>query len=77
MFAKIWANGLVVVVAAMASLFLVVKGALGVPVAGSMFLFAARPVHLSVFGDGARHHAGDPGALDAAIRPARLSRSSS
>ena len=39
MFAKIWANGLVVVTAAMASLFLVVKGALGVPVTGSVFLF--------------------------------------
>jgi ABC-2 type transport system permease protein len=40
MFAKIWANGLVVVLAAMASLFLVVKGAIGVPVAGSIPLFA-------------------------------------
>jgi ABC-2 type transport system permease protein len=39
MFAKIWANGLVVIVAAMASLFLVVKGAIGVPVAGSIWLF--------------------------------------
>ncbi len=39
MFAKIWANGLVVVIAAMASLFLVVKGALGVPVTGSVPLF--------------------------------------
>ena len=39
MFAKIWANGLVVVVAAMASLFLVVKGAIGVPIAGSISLF--------------------------------------
>ena len=39
MFAKIWANGLVVVTAAMASLFLVVRGALGVPVTGSVFLF--------------------------------------
>jgi ABC-2 type transport system permease protein len=39
MFAKIWANGLVVVLAAMASLFLVVRGALGVPVTGSVFLF--------------------------------------
>jgi ABC-2 type transport system permease protein len=39
MFAKIWANGLVVVLAAMASLFLVVKGALGVPVTGSVLLF--------------------------------------
>jgi len=32
MFAKIWANGLVVVVAAMASLFFVVKGLIGVPI---------------------------------------------
>jgi ABC-2 type transport system permease protein len=40
MFAKIWANGLVVVVAALASLFLIVKGALGVPIAGSIPLFA-------------------------------------
>lgn len=39
MFSKIWANGLVVIVAAMASLFLVVKGAIGVPVAGSIWLF--------------------------------------
>jgi ABC-2 type transport system permease protein len=39
MFAKIWANGLVVVVAAMASLFLVVRGAIGVPIAGSIPLF--------------------------------------
>jgi len=38
-FAKIWANGLVVVIAAMTSLFLVVKGAIGVPVAGSILLF--------------------------------------
>jgi ABC-2 type transport system permease protein len=40
MFSKIWANGLVVVVAAMASLFVIVKGAIGVPVAGSVPLFA-------------------------------------
>jgi len=39
MFAKIWANGLVVVLAALLSLFLIVKGALGVPVAGSIPLF--------------------------------------
>jgi ABC-2 type transport system permease protein len=39
MFAKIWANGLVVVAASMASLLLVVKGALGVPIAGSLLLF--------------------------------------
>jgi ABC-2 type transport system permease protein len=41
MFAKIWANGLVVVAAAMASLYVVVKGAIAVPIAGSMPLFAA------------------------------------
>lgn len=40
-FAKIWANGLVVVVAAMASLFLVVKFAIGVPIAGSIPLFVS------------------------------------
>jgi len=41
MFAKIWANGLVVVAAAMASLFLVVKGLIGVPIdTGSVPLFA-------------------------------------
>jgi ABC-2 type transport system permease protein len=40
MFAKIWANGLVVVAAAMASLMIVVKGAIGVPVIGSVPLFA-------------------------------------
>ncbi|HEY1927384.1 MAG TPA: ABC transporter permease [Caulobacteraceae bacterium] len=42
MFAKIWANGLVVVVAALASLFLVVQWAIGVPVElSSVPLFAA------------------------------------
>ncbi len=41
MFAKIWANGLVVVVAAMVSLFLVVKVLIGVPIdLGSVPLFA-------------------------------------
>lgn len=38
--AKIWANGLVIVVAAVLSLKLVVEGGLGVPVAGSIGLFA-------------------------------------
>jgi ABC-2 type transport system permease protein len=41
MFAKIWANGMVVVLSAMISLFLVVKIAIGVPIAGSILLFAA------------------------------------
>ncbi len=41
MFAKIWANGLVVVAAALLSLFLVVKGLIGVPIdLGSVPLFA-------------------------------------
>src|SRR5262249_15796309 len=40
MAAKIWANGLVVVLAALASLMLVVKGVIGGPVAGSIALFA-------------------------------------
>jgi len=41
MFAKIWANGMVVILAAMLSLFLVVKGAIGVPIANSSIpLFA-------------------------------------
>ena len=39
MFAKIWANGLVVIVVAMASLFVIVQGALGVPIFGSKLLF--------------------------------------
>ncbi|MFO0890302.1 MAG: ABC transporter permease [Isosphaeraceae bacterium] len=37
--AKVWANGLVILVATVASLFLVVRAALGVPVAGSPWLF--------------------------------------
>jgi ABC-2 type transport system permease protein len=40
MFAKIWANGIVVVIAAMTSLFVVVQGALSVPITGSIPLFA-------------------------------------
>jgi ABC-2 type transport system permease protein len=41
MFAKVWANGLVVLIVAMASIFLIVKGAVGVPiVTASTPLFA-------------------------------------
>jgi ABC-2 type transport system permease protein len=39
MAAKVWANGLVVLVAAGLSLWLVVRGALHVPIAGSVMLF--------------------------------------
>jgi ABC-2 type transport system permease protein len=40
MLAKIWANGAVIVLASVLSLVLVVQGLLGVPVAGSILLFA-------------------------------------
>lgn len=36
---KIWANGLVIIIAAGLSLFFVVQGALGIPIAGSIPLF--------------------------------------
>jgi ABC-2 type transport system permease protein len=39
MFAKIWANGLVVLVVVTASLYLVVQGVLDIPIRGSMPLF--------------------------------------
>ena len=41
MLAKVWANGLVILVAALLSLQLVVRGLLGVPIVGSLWLFAA------------------------------------
>lgn len=40
MMAKVWANGLVIVAAAVLSLLLVVKGILGIPVPGSIAVFA-------------------------------------
>lgn len=40
MLAKIWSNSLVIVSAAVLSLILVIKGVLGVPIAGSLMLFA-------------------------------------
>lgn len=47
MLAKVWSMGLVVLVAAMASLSFIVQGALGVPVQGSVALFAlAAALHL-------------------------------
>ncbi len=39
MLAKVWANGLVVVIAASLSLFIVVQGALAVPISGSILLY--------------------------------------
>ena len=44
MLAKIWANGLVIVVAATLSLKLVVQGVLAVPITGSIILFVAGAV---------------------------------
>lgn len=44
MLSKIWANGLVIVVTALLSLWLVVQWLLGVPVAGSIALFVAGAV---------------------------------
>lgn len=44
MIAKIWANGLVIVVAAFLSLWLVVQGLIHVPIAGSTMLFGAGAV---------------------------------
>ena len=44
MLAKIWANGLVIVVAASLSLLIVVERLLGVPVAGSLGLFVGASV---------------------------------
>ena len=40
MIAKVWANGLIIVVAALLSLTLIVEGLLGVPIAGSKVIFA-------------------------------------
>ncbi|KAG1649462.1 Inner membrane transport permease YhhJ [Nymphon striatum] len=44
MLAKIWANGLAIIVAAVLSLWLVVQGILAVPIAGSIPLFVAGTV---------------------------------
>ncbi|MEB8386540.1 ABC transporter permease [Rhodobacteraceae bacterium KMM 6894] len=44
MLAKIWANGLAIIVAAVLSLWLVVQGILAVPIAGSITLFVAGTV---------------------------------
>lgn len=41
MLAKVWANGLVIVVAATLSLYLLIQGVLAVPVAGSVALFVS------------------------------------
>ncbi len=44
MLAKIWANGLAIIIAAVLSLWLVVQGILAVPIAGSITLFVAGTV---------------------------------
>lgn len=44
MLAKIWANGLAIIIAAILSLWLVIQGFLSVPIAGSIMLFIAGTV---------------------------------
>jgi len=44
MLAKVWANGLVVVIAASLSLFIIVQGALAVPIRGSILLYLSGAV---------------------------------
>ena len=41
MLAKVWANGLIIIIAATLSLYIVVQGALAVPISGSVPLFVA------------------------------------
>ncbi len=41
MLAKVWSNGLVILVASLLSLVVIVRGLIGVPIAGSLVLFAA------------------------------------
>ncbi len=41
MLAKVWANGVVILVASLTSLVLVVRGLIGVPISGSLSLFTA------------------------------------
>ena len=55
---KIWANGLVITVAAGLSLYLVVRGLLGVPIAGSVPLFMCGVVDLPVLRHRDRHFPG-------------------
>ena len=68
--AKVWANGLVILVATALSLFLVVQMALKVPFAGSVAAVVRRRRALSVLRDGARHLPRDDLAIDGAVRAA-------
>ena len=66
--AKVWANGLVILVATGISLFLMVKTALQVPFAGSVAAVVLRRRALSVLHDGARDLPRDDFAVDGAVR---------
>ena len=68
--AKVWANGLVILVADAASLFLVVQMVLKVPFAGSVVAVVRRRRALPVLRDGARDLPGDDLPLDGAVRAA-------
>ena len=66
--AKVWANGLVVLVAVTASLFLVVRTILAVPIAGSPWLFLAGVVLYLFFGTALGIFLGTDHAVHGAVR---------
>src|SRR3974390_3941170 len=69
MLAKIWANGLVILVAAILSMKLVVHLWLQVQIAGSLLLFLAGAFRLRVFCDVDGHSARHLYDLDGPVRP--------
>ena len=68
MLAKTWANGLVIVTAAMLSLIFVVKGLLSVPIAGSLALFRGRRGGIPLFDNFTGNPDRHVGRLHAAVR---------
>ena len=68
MTAKVWANGLVILIATALSVRLVIQGLLQVPIAGSVSLFLLGTGALSVLNDFHGHFSRHLGALDAAVR---------
>ena len=68
--AKVWANGLVILLASALSLFLVVQMALQVPFAGSVVAVVLWRRALSLLCDGAGDFPGDDFAIDGPVRAA-------
>ena len=68
MLAKIWANGLAIVLAVIVSLYVVVQGILAVRITGSIGLFVFGSTAVSLCNDGAWHCLVDDRKVDAAIR---------